>query len=252
VSAAGAVAFPLGADLSTLAEIEHLFRELERELRQRTESAKLDILVNNAGIAPQASVEETSEAIFDQVFALNVKAPFFIMQKALPMLRDGARIINLSSALTRFAYPVEAACSMSKGAIEVMSLLLAKQLGSRGITVNSMAPGVIDTEMNARLLASPQGRDFAASLSVFNRVRSVDDVADVAAFLASSESRWITGQRIDVSGPERSSRRGPRAPRVIECTVTEIKVHTSRAWSKIAPLRRLLITSRGGGKPKWH
>lgn len=111
-----------------------------------------------------------------------------------------AEIINLSSCVTRYAYPVEAAYSLSKGAIDVFSLMLAKQLGSRGITVNSLAPGVIDADMNAYMLSTEEGRAFAASLSVFNRVGMPEDVADIAAFLASPDSRSMTGQYVDATG----------------------------------------------------
>jgi len=196
----GADGFIVGADLRTLDGVEKLFGDLDAELLRRTGSTGIDILVNNAGIAPQASLEDTDEALFDEIFSLNVKAPFFIVQKTLPRIRDHGRIINLSSCLTRFAYPVEAAYSLSKGAIDVLSLLLAKQLGPRGITVNALAPGVIDTDMNAYMLGNPEGRAFAASLSVFNRVGMPTDVADIAAFLASPDSRWLTGQYVDATG----------------------------------------------------
>jgi 3-oxoacyl-[acyl-carrier protein] reductase len=196
----GADGFIVGADLRTLDGVSRLFSELDEELLRRTGSTAIDILVNNAGIAPHGGLEDTDEALFDEIFSLNVKAPFFIVQKALPRIRDHGRIINLSSCLTRFAYPVEAAYSLSKGAIDVFSLLLAKQLGSRGITVNALAPGVIDTDMNAYMLGNPEGRAFAASLSVFNRVGMPSDVADIAAFLASPDSRWLTGQYVDATG----------------------------------------------------
>lgn len=196
----GADGFTVGADLRTLDGVEKLFGDLDAELLRRTGSTGIDILVNNAGIAPQASLEDTDEALFDEIFSLNVKAPFFIVQKTLSRIRDHGRIINLSSCLTRFAYPVEAAYSLSKGAIDVLSLLLAKQLGPRGITVNALAPGVIDTDMNAYMLSNPEGRAFAASLSVFNRVGMPTDVADIAAFLASPDSRWLTGQYVDATG----------------------------------------------------
>jgi NAD(P)-dependent dehydrogenase (short-subunit alcohol dehydrogenase family) len=136
----GADAFIVGADLRTLDGVKKLFNELDAELLRRTGSAGFDVLVNNAGIAPQASLEDTDEPLFDEIFALNVKAPFFIVQTALPRIRDHGRIINLSSCVTRFAYLVEAAYSLSKGAIDVLSLALAKRLGPRGITVNRWRP----------------------------------------------------------------------------------------------------------------
>lgn len=196
----GADGFIVSADLRTLDGVKKLFSDLDAELLRRTGSTGIDILVNNAGIAPQARLEDTDESLFDEIFSLNVKAPFFIVQKALSRIRDHGRIINLSSCVTRFAYPVEAAYSLSKGAIDVLSLLLAKQLGPRGITVNALVPGVIDTDMTADLLGNPEGRAFVASLSVFSRVGMAADVADIAAFLASPDSRWMTGQYVDATG----------------------------------------------------
>lgn len=200
IASEGGSAFAVCADLRTLAGVEIMFEQLDAGLGRLRGESGLDILVNNAAIAPQASVEQTDEALFDEVFALNTKAPFFIVKHAMPRLRRGGRIINLSSCVTRLGYPVEAAYSMSKGAIDVMSLLLAKELGERQITVNALAPGVIDTDMNSHLLNSDVGRRFAASLSVFDRVGECDDVADIAVFLASPESRWMTGQYVDATG----------------------------------------------------
>jgi NAD(P)-dependent dehydrogenase (short-subunit alcohol dehydrogenase family) len=193
-------AFSVRADLRTLTGVDALFTAIDGRLSGMGVESRLDILVNNAAIAPQATIAETDEALFDEIFALNVKAPFFIVQKAMPRLRDGARIINLSSCVTRLAYPVEAPYAMSKGAIDVFSLLLAKELGPRGITANALAPGVIDTDMNSHILSSAEGREFAASLSVFNRVGQVDDVAQIAAFLAGPDSGWMTGHYVDATG----------------------------------------------------
>lgn len=200
IETGGGQAFILEADLSSLVGVDALISQMDKMLLQRTGATAFDILVNNAAIAPQAHIEDTDETLFDEIFAVNVKSPFFLVQKVLPRLRDNGRIINLSSCVTRLAYPVEAAYSMSKGAIDVMSLFLAKQLGARGITVNSLAPGVIDTDMNAHILRNAEGRAFAASLSAFNRVGEVDDVADIATFLASPSSRWMTGHYLDATG----------------------------------------------------
>lgn len=145
-------------------------------------------------------MEETTEAAFDEVMSINVKAPLFVTKEALPRLKDGGRIINISSFVTRVASPSVFTYSMSKGAIDTFTLLLAKQLGSRNITVNAILPGIINTEMNAGTLGDPQGQQYAAGLSVFNRWGEPEDIADIAAFLASPDSRWITGQLIDASG----------------------------------------------------
>jgi len=197
---AGGSAFPIGTILGSFTSVEKLFELLDSELVKRTGGTQFDILVNNAGIAPDSSVEDASEAVFDDVFALNVKVPFFIAQKALPRLRDGGRIINISSAVTRIAFPGRTAYAMTKGALNVLTLNLAKQLGPRGITVNSLAPGVIDTDMTAEFLSNIDTRKWAASLSTLGRVGRPDDIADAAAFLASNDARWITGQYVDATG----------------------------------------------------
>lgn len=200
IEANGGAAFSVQAELGTLANVYALYEALDAALNQQTGTNQFDILVNNAGIAPRVTIEETTEAIFDELIAVNVKAPFFLIQQALPRLRDGGRIINLSSGVTRIAFPDVAAYSLTKGAINTLTLLLAKQLGVRNITVNSLAPGIIDTEMNADVLSDEASQKFAASLSALGRVGQPSDVADAAAFLASSDSRWVTGQYLDVTG----------------------------------------------------
>jgi 3-oxoacyl-[acyl-carrier protein] reductase len=203
IEATGGAAFAIGVELGTVASVDQFFKLLDAELTKRIGRNQFDILVNNAGVAPDSSVETATEAVYDEVFALNVKVPFFISQKALPRLRDGGRIINLSSGVTRIAFPEKAAYAMTKGALNILTLELAKSLGSRNITVNSLAPGFTDTDMAADILRSPQGRQYASSASAFNRVGQPDDIADAAAFLASHDGRWVTGQYLDVTGGAR-------------------------------------------------
>lgn len=204
IADSGGEAQAIGADLSTLEGIHALFAAVDEVLRTRQEEGHgLDILVNNAGIGQILTLEETTEASYEEVMRINVKAPLFVTQQALPRLRDGGRIINISSFVTRVASPSVFAYSMTKGAIDTFTKLLAKQLGSRGITVNAIQPGIINTEMNAGTLQDPQGQAYAAGLSVLNRWGEPDDVADVAAFLASADSRWVTGQCLDASGGSR-------------------------------------------------
>ncbi|CAM3371989.1 Short-chain dehydrogenase/reductase SDR [Paenibacillus lactis] len=200
IERSGGRAFAIGAVLDTVQSVESLYAALDEELRQRTGETGLDILVNNAGIGLAVTIDETSEKDFDEVMRVNVKMPFFLIQQALPRLRDGGRIINLSSATTRISLPAVPAYSMTKGAINTLTLSLANQLGARGITINAIQPGFIATEMNAAMLQDPASRQFGAEYSIFGRWGEPADIADVAAFLASSESRWITGQCIDASG----------------------------------------------------
>ncbi|WP_028543296.1 SDR family oxidoreductase [Paenibacillus taiwanensis] len=196
----GGSAFAIGADLSTLNGIKDLYATLDEILQERTGHNRFDILVNNAGIGQIVTLEETTEQSFTEVMNMNVKAPLFVTQQALPRLNDGGRVINISSFVTRVASPSVFAYSMSKGAIDTFTQVLAKQLGSRNITVNAIQPGIINTEMNEGTLKDPNGQKFAAGLSTFKRWGEPEDVADIAAFLASPDSRWVTGQWIDASG----------------------------------------------------
>ncbi|WP_422656821.1 SDR family oxidoreductase [Paenibacillus sp. EC2-1] len=196
----GGSAFTIGANFRDLDGIDQLFVSMDAALQQRIGDHRFDILVNNAGVGQILSFEEASEKSFDEVMNLNVKAPFFVIQQALPRLKEGGRIINISSFVTRAASPSVFTYSISKGAINTLTLLLAKQLGGRNITVNAILPGIINTEMNEGTLNNPDGQKYAAGLSTFNRWGEPEDVADIAAFLASSDSRWVTGQLMDASG----------------------------------------------------
>jgi 3-oxoacyl-[acyl-carrier protein] reductase len=184
----------------TLPPIETLFAALDAELAMHG-TKQLDIVVNNAAITLRGSIEETTEELFDRQFAVNTKAPFFLLKAALKRIPDGGRIINISSQTSTVAFPGIAAYSMSKRALESLTHVLAKQLGPRNITVNTVRPGVADTDMNADWLrGNPEAHAAAASLSAFNRIADVSDVADIVAFLASQDARWITGAEIDAAG----------------------------------------------------
>jgi NAD(P)-dependent dehydrogenase (short-subunit alcohol dehydrogenase family) len=196
----GGSAFSVKADFSSLKGVRALFEAMDKRLQDALGAPEFDILVNNAGIALGGGVEGTSEAEFDKLVAVNIKAPFFIIQQALPRLRDAGRIINMSSGTSRIAYPEEAAYAMTKGALNTLTLSLAKQLGPRGITVNAVAPGIIDTDFHGGWLRSPKARKFAASVAALGRVGVPEDIADVVAFLASADARWITGAFIDATG----------------------------------------------------
>lgn len=125
---------------------------------------------------------------------------FFTTQKALERLRDGGRIINLGTGLTRFSFPHYAAYAATKGAVNVLTQVLAKQLGPRGITVNTLAPGACDTDMNKHYLADEANRAQLSAVTALGRVGEPNDIAGVAAFLASDDARWVTGQRLEASG----------------------------------------------------
>ncbi|MGW0747532.1 SDR family NAD(P)-dependent oxidoreductase [Streptomyces sp. NPDC002817] len=196
----GGRAFTVRAQLGVPGDVDQLFQGLEAGLKERTGDTTLDILVNNAaqslplGIAP----EEMSAEQFDTLFAVNAKAPFFITQRALGLIPDGGRVINISSAMTRKSNPSGVLYAMTKGALEQLSLHFARHLAPRGITINSLAPGVTDN--GSEIFNIPEVVEQMSQFSAFHRVGVPKDVADVVAFLATDEARWITGAFIDVSG----------------------------------------------------
>lgn len=200
ITGAGGRAFAVGARLGEPGDVDRLFDGLADGLREHGETG-LDIVVNNAGIGLPKPIEEVEPAEFDQVFAVNMRAPFFIVQRALPLLRDGGRIINISSGVTRIAFPQAIAYSATKGALDVFTLALAKHLGPRGITVNGVAPGIVDTDINADWLRGNAEADaYWSGRTALGRVGQPDDIADTVAFLASEAGRWVTGHLLDATG----------------------------------------------------
>lgn len=204
IEALGVKAVAVKADLREGKQAaDSLWAQFKEAATAETGSPVLDILVNNAGIAPAIPLKQTGEAEFDEVMAINYKAPFFLIQAVADHIRDNGRIINISTGFTRIAAPTHPAYAASKGALETLTLALAPEFASRGITVNAVLPGVTETDMNAEWLASPDARAGAEALSVFSRVGRAEDVADVILFLASHEARWTTGQMIDATGGAR-------------------------------------------------
>ncbi|GLZ00721.1 SDR family oxidoreductase [Actinoplanes sp. NBRC 103695] len=195
---AGGRAFPVVAQLGVPDDAATLVSALHAGLEQHGDRSELDILVNNAGVLATMPPEMVTPAEFDRVMAINAKAPFFIVQHALPMLARGGRIINISTGLTRFANPQEIAHAMAKAALEMITLHLARHLGPRGITVNTVAPGVVDN--GDPFLQAPELRRMLGGLSAFDRIGEPDDIADIVAFLAATDGRWITGAWIDATG----------------------------------------------------
>ncbi|MEV6764158.1 SDR family oxidoreductase [Streptomyces sp. NPDC051105] len=194
----GGRAFAVRAELGTPGDVHELFLALEAGLKERTGETELNILVNNAGVMGGVKAEDTTPEQFDRIFAVNARAPFFVIQRALVNMPDGGRIVNISSGLTRFANPDEIAYAMSKGAVEQLALHYAKLLGPRGITVNSVAPGI--TRNGNPVFGIPEAVEAMSALSTFNRVGEPQDVADVIAFLVSDDARWVTGSFVDASG----------------------------------------------------
>ncbi|THA30373.1 SDR family oxidoreductase [Streptomyces sp. A1277] len=195
----GGRAFAVRAELGVPGDVHELFLGLEQGLKERTGSVDLDILVNNAGImGGGVPADTTTPEQFDRLFAVNAKAPFFAIQRALKNLTDGGRVINITSGLTHFANPEEIAYAMTKGAVEQLALHFAKYLAPRGITINSVAPGI--TRNDNPVFDIPEAVEQMARLSAFGRVGEPRDVADVVAFLASDDARWVTGAFLDATG----------------------------------------------------
>jgi NAD(P)-dependent dehydrogenase (short-subunit alcohol dehydrogenase family) len=197
----GGRAFAIHAELGVPGDAATLWAAFDRELAAYAPDAEpgLDILVNNAGITLPRPIEQVTEEAYDRVFAVNTKAPFFILQQSLGRLRDGGRIINISSVATRFAYPSIIAYCMTKAAMDHLTLPLAVQLAPRNITVNAVAPGFTETEINPTL-KDPRIRQTLSAHSVFDRLGQPADIADVVAFVASDDARWVTGQWLDAAG----------------------------------------------------
>ena len=185
----GGKAVAIHADISKSAHVRRLFNEAEKAM------ARLDIVVANAGVHILKPFAENTEADYDYIFNTNTKGVFFTLQEAARHMRDGGRIVVVSTGGTKMHFPNNSLYLGSKGAIEQFARSLAVELGPRNVTVNILSPGFTDTDMMPE-----QYRAFGASLSPFNRVGTPEDVADVAAFLASDAARWVTGQNVQAGG----------------------------------------------------
>ena len=202
IEASGGSAFAVAADLADPGGVDVLYAQVDAELERRFGSNRFDILVNNAGAGTRKTIEEVTEAEFDHTLQVDLKSPFFLIQRAASRLRDGGRIINVSSMGTRVAYPEMAAYAPAKAGLEALTLLLAAHFGPRGITVNAVLPGATATDMNPGALDPIRSQEIAQSIAL-RRVGQPGDIADVIFFLASDAGRWVTGQRIDTSGGQR-------------------------------------------------
>ena len=199
IEAVGGGALPLAAPLDgSPAGVDVLFTRLDAELATRGRPATVDILVNNAAISPRGTIEDTSESLFDEVMNVDAKAPFFLLQKVLPRMPNGGRIINISSQTSLVAFPGVAAYTMAKGALDRLTLVAAKQLAPRNITVNVVAPGLIDTDMT-KAVAEKAQTEWEAIIPL-KRLGTPQDIAAAVCFLASDEAAYITGQVLAVNG----------------------------------------------------
>jgi 3-oxoacyl-[acyl-carrier protein] reductase len=191
---AGGRADPVAADLSTV-DGPHKLAKLARDIV----GDRLDILVANAGVSKSASIEDTTVEDFDRLFAVNVRAPFFLVQQFLPILSKGSGVVLVSSLAAHAVVGTIPAYAATKGAIDTLVKQFASLLGGRGIRVNAVAPGVVATDMSS-FVKTDEGRDYALGIQALKRLAQPDDIGVVVAFLASDEARWINGDTIHVDG----------------------------------------------------
>jgi NAD(P)-dependent dehydrogenase (short-subunit alcohol dehydrogenase family) len=201
ITAMGRNAVALQLDTGDAAAFAPFAEKLKKTLRETWQRDTFDHLVNNAGHGDYASIAETTHAQFDRLVNVHFKGVFFLTQTLLPLIADGGRIVNTSTGLTRFAYPGYAAYAAAKGAVEVLTVYLAKELGARGITVNTVAPGAIETDFGGGAVRdNPEINKSLANITALGRVGVPDDIGPMIASLLSPDNRWVNAQRIEVSG----------------------------------------------------
>jgi NAD(P)-dependent dehydrogenase (short-subunit alcohol dehydrogenase family) len=201
IEKAGQKAAALQLSAGDTKTFDAFFAQVKTVLKDIFNTDKFDFLINNAGIGIHASFAETTEEQFDKLMNIHFKGVFFLTQKALPLINDGGRIVNLSSGLARFSNPGYAAYASMKGGIETLSRYMAKELGARGIAVNVVAPGAIETDFGGGMVHdNKQVNDYIAGVTALGRVGLPDDIGGVVAFLCTEDAKWINAQRIEVSG----------------------------------------------------
>jgi NAD(P)-dependent dehydrogenase (short-subunit alcohol dehydrogenase family) len=197
----GRRAIALQLDVGQTGAFPSFVAVLREVLASRFQSDRFDHLVNNAGTGLHAPFAETTEAQFDDLVNIHFKGVFFLTQALLPLIADGGRIVNISSGLARFSVPGASAYAAMKGAVEVLTRYLAKELGSRGIAVNTVAPGAIETDFGGgRVRDNAQMNQFVASNTALGRAGLPDDIGPAIASLLSPDNRWVNAQRIEISG----------------------------------------------------
>ena len=201
IRARGRRAAALPLDTTDIAGFEAFAVQLREVLQQHFGAERFDYLVNNAGFGDDASIAEATEMQFDRLMNVHFKGVFFLTQRLLPLIADGGRIINISSGLTRFTYPGKAVYAAMKGAVEVLTRYLAKELGPRRIAVNTVAPGAIATDFGGGVVRdNPHVHQAIASVTALGRVGLPEDIGGAIAHLLAPESGWINGERIQITG----------------------------------------------------
>jgi len=201
IQALGRRAIALQLDVSDVAGFPLFAERVQAVLHETWQRDTFDHLVNNAGHGEMAALEDTTEAQFDKLVNVHFKGVFFLTQALLPLIADGGRIVNLSSGLTRISFPGFSAYAAVKGAVEVLSVYMAKELGKRGIAVNTVAPGAIETDfLGGAVRDMPDLNETFAAMTALGRVGVPDDIGPMIASLLAGDNRWINAQRIEVSG----------------------------------------------------
>lgn len=201
IVAMGGKAVAIALDVANVANFAAFGQIVRQVLATNWQREQFDFLVNNAGIGIHSAFAETTEAQFDQLMHIHFKGVFFLTQELLPMIADGGRILNVSTGLSRFTLPGFSAYAAMKGAVEVLSRYLAKELGSRGIGVNVIAPGAIETDFgHAAVRDNPQMNQFIANQTALGRAGMPDDIGAAVSALLADDMAWINGQRIEVAG----------------------------------------------------
>lgn len=201
ITAKGGKAVFLQLDAGDVTRFAGFAVEVRQALRDVWGRERFDHLVNNAGFGHHAPFAQTNEDAFDKLFNVHLKGVFFLTQTLLPLLEDGGRIINISSGLARFSFPGASAYAAMKGGVEVLTRYLAVELGARGITANTVAPGAIATDFNGGVVRdNPQMNQRVASFAALGRVGEPEDIGPAVASLLGEENRWVNGQRIEISG----------------------------------------------------
>jgi NAD(P)-dependent dehydrogenase (short-subunit alcohol dehydrogenase family) len=188
-------------DMADFNSLDKFIQSVKEALQLKWNSTNLDFLVNNAGMGATVPFEQVTEELFNEFLNVHFKGIYFLTQKCVPFMNSGGRIINISTGTTRFSNPGYSVYASMKGAIEVFTKYLAKELGTKGIGANVVAPGPIETDFNnATIRSNPQIKNTLSSLTPLGRVGEANDIGPVVAFLCTDEARWINGQRIEVSG----------------------------------------------------
>jgi NAD(P)-dependent dehydrogenase (short-subunit alcohol dehydrogenase family) len=201
ITALGGKAAALPLNLSNFKSLDAFVLQFKNLLNTHFQATHFDFLVNNAGMGKTVPFAQVTEDLFDDFLNVHFKSVYFLTQKLLPVMQNGGSIVNISSGTTRFSNPGYSVYASMKGAIEVLTKYMAKELGSKGIRANVVAPGPVETDFNGGAIRNnPQFKNMLGSMSPLGRVGSADDIGSVVAFLCSEDSKWINGQRIEVSG----------------------------------------------------